>query len=104
MCEQFYGWRLQVVCTHSWPHSRFRSASCYWWWKSFRGENSWGYHQSAIATGLGCLLPFGISAGPPDFAGLSAAAAMRHEFHYIQLWHWYEQLGIVASGGVVLVV
>jgi hypothetical protein len=41
------------------------------------------------------LLPFGISLAPPTSAAYHAAA-MRHEFHYIQLWTWYEQLGAVA--------
>jgi hypothetical protein len=40
-------------------------------------------------------LPFGISLDPPTSPAYHAAA-MRHEFHYIQLWHWYEQLGILA--------
>ena len=48
-----------------------------------------------FATGLGCVLPFGISLDPPTSPAYHAAA-MRHEFHYIQLWHWYEQLGILA--------
>jgi hypothetical protein len=47
------------------------------------------------ATGLACLLPFGISLDPPTSPAYHAAA-MRHEFHYIQLWHWYEWLGILA--------
>jgi hypothetical protein len=46
-------------------------------------------------TGLACLLPFGISLDPPTSPAYHAAA-MRHEFHYIQLWHWYEQVGILA--------
>src|SRR5882672_5241789 len=44
---------------------------------------------------LCCLLPFGISLDPPSSPAYHAAA-MRHGFHYIQLWHWYEQLGILA--------
>jgi hypothetical protein len=46
-------------------------------------------------TGLALLLPFGISLDPPTSPAYHAAA-MRHEFHYIQLWHWYEWLGILA--------
>jgi hypothetical protein len=46
-------------------------------------------------TGLCCLLPFGISLDPPTSPAYHAAA-MRHGFHYIQLWHWYEWLGILA--------
>ena len=41
------------------------------------------------------LLVFGISLDPPTSPAYHAAA-MRHEFHYIQLWRWYEQLGILA--------
>jgi hypothetical protein len=48
-----------------------------------------------LVTGLGCLLPFGISLDPPTSPAYHAAA-MRHGFHYIQRWQWYEQLGILA--------
>ena len=48
-----------------------------------------------LVTGLGCLLPFGISLDPPTSPAYHAAA-MRHGFHYIQHWQWYEQLGILA--------
>jgi hypothetical protein len=48
-----------------------------------------------MAAALGCLLPFGISLDPPTSPAYHAAA-LRHQFHYIQLWHWYEQLGILA--------
>ena len=41
------------------------------------------------------LLVFGISLDPPTSPAYHAAA-MRHQFHYIQLWRWYEQLGILA--------
>ena len=47
------------------------------------------------ATGLGFFLPFGLSLAPPTSPAYHAAA-MRHEFHYIQLWQWYEWLGILA--------
>jgi hypothetical protein len=46
-------------------------------------------------TGLAMLLPFGISLDPPTSPAYHAAA-MRHGFHYIQLWRWYEQFGILA--------
>jgi hypothetical protein len=46
-------------------------------------------------TGLVVLLPFGITLDPPTSPAYHAAA-MRHGFHYIQLWQWYEQLGILA--------
>jgi len=49
---------------------------------------------NAVA-GLVLLMPFGISLDPPASPAYHAAA-MRHEFHYIQLWRWYEQLGILA--------
>ena len=46
-------------------------------------------------TGLAVVLPFGISLDPPTSPAYHAAA-MRHGFHYIQLWRWYEQFGILA--------
>jgi len=46
-------------------------------------------------SGLCCLLPFRISLDPPASPAYHAAA-MRHGFHYIQRWQWYEQLGILA--------
>jgi len=48
-----------------------------------------------LVTGMCCLLPFGISLDPPTSPAYHAAA-LRHQFHYIQLWQWYEQLGILA--------
>ena len=48
-----------------------------------------------VLAGLCCLLPFGISLDPPTSPAYHAAA-LRHQFHYIQLWQWYEQLGILA--------
>lgn len=62
-----------------------------------RLENKINFGSSSLAAGLGCLLllPFGISLDPPTSPAYHAAA-LRHEFHYIQLWHWYEQLGILA--------
>jgi hypothetical protein len=50
---------------------------------------------ASLMAGLGCLLPFGISLDPPTSPAYHAAA-MRHPFHYIQLWEWYEWLGILA--------
>ena len=50
---------------------------------------------AGTVTGLCCLLPFGISLDPPTSPAYHAAA-MRHGFHYIQLWQWYEQIGILA--------
>ena len=48
-----------------------------------------------MATGTLCLLPFGISLDVPSSPAYHTAA-MLHGFHYIQLWHWYEQVGILA--------
>ena len=53
-----------------------------------------------ISAGLACLLPFGITLDPPTSPAYHAAA-MRHEFHYIQLWHWYGWLGILAPIAVL---
>jgi hypothetical protein len=64
-------------------------------------EGRWaGESDNLRATsGLACLLPFGISLDPPTSPAYHAAA-MRHEFHYIQLWHWYEWLGILAPAAL----
>jgi hypothetical protein len=43
---------------------------------------------------LACLLPFGLSLGPPSAA--YHQAALTHGFHYITRWAWYEWLGILA--------
>jgi hypothetical protein len=48
-----------------------------------------------VAGGMGYLLPFGISLDPPTSQAYHEAA-MRHGFHYVQLWQWYEVLGAVA--------
>jgi hypothetical protein len=58
-------------------------------------KNAASHPALGMAAGLGCVLPFRISLDPPTSPAYHAAA-MRHEFHYIQLWHWYEQLGILA--------
>ena len=51
---------------------------------------------SGAAGALGCLLlPFGISLDPPSSPAYHEAA-LRHGFHYIQRWQWYEQVGILA--------
>ncbi len=50
---------------------------------------------AALAAGALCLLPFGITLDPPTSPAYHAAA-MRHGFHYIQLWQWYEVAGILA--------
>jgi hypothetical protein len=60
-----------------------------------RLETKISFSWAQVATGVACLLPFGISLSPPSSPAYHAAA-MRHEFHYIQLWRWYEQLGAVA--------
>lgn len=51
--------------------------------------------EFACASTLLVLLPFGIALDPPSSPAYHAAA-MRHGFHYIQLWAWYEQLGAIA--------
>jgi hypothetical protein len=58
-------------------------------------ENKINSGSLSPAAALCCLLPFGISLDPPTSPAYHAAA-LRHEFHYIQLWQWYEQLGILA--------
>ena len=51
---------------------------------------------SGAASALGCLLfPFGISLDPQSSPAYHEAA-LRHGFHYIQRWQWYEQFGILA--------
>ena len=49
----------------------------------------------SVAGTMCCLLPFGITLDPPTSRAYHEAA-MRHGFHYIQLWQWYEILGAVA--------
>jgi len=44
---------------------------------------------------VGSLLPFGISLAPQTSRAYHEAA-IRHGFHYIQRWQWYEWLGILA--------
>ena len=43
--------------------------------------------------GLGLLLPFGISFGPPSQA--YHQVALSHSYFYLLRWHWYEWLGVV---------
>ena len=51
---------------------------------------------SGAASALGFLvLPFGISLDPQSSPAYHEAA-LRHGFHYIQRWQWYEQIGILA--------
>ncbi len=52
-----------------------------------------------MTTGALCMLPFGITLDVPSSPAYHAAA-MLHGFHYIQLWHWYEQVGTVAPLGL----
>jgi hypothetical protein len=59
------------------------------------GMKSGASSALGAVTGVCCLLPFGISLDPPTSPAYHAAA-MRHQFHYIQLWTWYEWLGILA--------
>ena len=48
---------------------------------------------------ISLLLPFGISLAPQTSAAYHAAA-LRKQFHYIQFWTWYEQVGILAPVGL----
>jgi len=59
------------------------------------GKGSETPTKLAAVASLCWVLPFGISLDPPTSPAYHAAA-MRHPFHYIQLWQWYEQLGILA--------
>jgi hypothetical protein len=43
---------------------------------------------------LACLLPFGLSLGPPSPA--YHQVALSHSYHYFLRWHWYEWLGAIA--------
>lgn len=61
-------------------------------WEKRRGQVA---ADVSIASGVGLLLPFGISLDPPTSAAYHQAA-LRHPFHYIQMWQWYEWLGAIA--------
>jgi len=56
--------------------------------------------SSRIVAGLCCWLPFGSFLDPPTSRAYHEAA-MRHGFHYIQLWHWYEVLGAIAPAALL---
>jgi hypothetical protein len=60
------------------------------------GRN-FGARISTGAAGVLCalLFPFGISLDPASSPAYHEAA-LRHGFHYIQRWQWYEQFGILA--------
>ena len=51
--------------------------------------------RARAASGISLLLPFGISFSTSSSPAYHAAA-MKHGFHYIQLWEWYEWVGILA--------
>lgn len=51
-------------------------------------------HLDARFAALGCLLPFGLSLDPPP--ATYHLVALRHPFHYITRWQWYEWLGALA--------
>jgi hypothetical protein len=64
--------------------------------KYFEGRNAGSRVAAGAATVLGCLLlPFGIALDPRGSQAYHQAA-LRHGFHYIQRWAWYEWLGILA--------
>jgi hypothetical protein len=46
------------------------------------------------SAGLACLLPFGLSFGPPSTA--YHQVALEHPYFYLLQWHWYEWLGAIA--------
>lgn len=54
-----------------------------------------GSQALGVAGAMCCLLPLGFSFDPPTSRAYHEAA-MRHGFHYIQLWRWYEIIGAVA--------
>jgi hypothetical protein len=60
-------------------------------WFEIKAE---GVREVAYTTAW-ALLPFGISLDPPSSPAYHLAA-MRHGFHYIQHWTWYEQFGALA--------
>jgi len=51
-------------------------------------------HLDPQFAALACLLPFGLSFDPPPAA--YHLVALRHPFHYITRWEWYEWLGALA--------
>jgi hypothetical protein len=51
-------------------------------------------HLDTQFAAFACLLPFGLSLDPPTAA--YHLVALRHPFHYITRWQWYEWLGAVA--------
>jgi hypothetical protein len=77
--------------------SAFAFSFCALLWLIDRLENrrSGASRIITFASSVCCLLPFGISLDPPTSLAYHEAA-MRHGFHYIQRWQWYEWLGIVA--------
>ena len=64
-----------------------------------RYAERWGARFQITSVGastVSCLLlPFGISLDPQSSPAYHEAA-LRHGFHYIQRWQWYEQVGILA--------
>ena len=61
----------------------------------FEQRDEYRFSRARAANGIALLLPFGISLSTPNSPAYHAAA-MRHGFHYIQLWQWYEWVGILA--------
>ncbi|MGO9123377.1 MAG: hypothetical protein ACLP6G_00675 [Terriglobales bacterium] len=51
-------------------------------------------HLDSRSAAFACLLPFGLSLDPPSAP--YHLVALRHPFHYITRWHWYEWLGMLA--------
>ncbi len=55
---------------------------------------AWTHGLRAAAAALWVALPLGISLAPPSAA--YHQAALRHPFHYVIKWAWYEWLGVFA--------
>ncbi len=64
------------------------------WFEGFETKTE-GRREFACVSTMLLVLPFGISPDPPGSPAYHAAA-MHKDFHYIQLWTWYEQLGAIA--------
>jgi hypothetical protein len=89
-------WLVFAACVHP-LMAAFAFSFCFLlvFMKYAEGRSA-GSAASGEAIALGCLLfPFGISLSPPSSPAYHEAA-LRHGFHYIQRWQWYEQLGILA--------
>jgi hypothetical protein len=64
------------------------------WFEKFENETE-ELREFASVGAMLLILPFGISLASPNSPAYHAAA-LHKNFHYIQLWTWYEQLGAIA--------